>query len=59
MTENVLYAKQFGETVVMLGKGAATVILSGPFDEIKAAQVAEAVSGIAGIRYENVVIINR
>lgn len=59
MTENVLYAKDFGQTVVMLGKDTATVILSGQLDDIAAAQVAEAVTGVTGVSFENVVIIPR
>ena len=59
MAENVLYAKRFGQSVVMLGQNTATVILSGPFDDIGAAQVAEAICGVTGLNYENVVIINR
>lgn len=59
MTENVLYAKEFGETVVMLGSETATVILSGTLDDIVAAQVADAVTSVTGVSFENVVIINR
>lgn len=59
MTENVLYAKNFGQTVVMMGKDTATVVLSGALDEISAAQVADAVTSVTGVSFENVVIINR
>lgn len=59
MTENVLYAKDFGQTVVMLGKDTATVVLSGQLDDVTAAQVADAVTGVTGVSFENVVIINR
>lgn len=59
MTENVLYAKNFGQTVVMLGRDKVTVVLSGLFDDIRAAQVADTVSGITGFSYENIIIINR
>lgn len=59
MTENVLFAKSFGQTVVMLGKDTATVVLSGQFDDVKAAAVAEAVAGVTGVGYENIIIINR
>jgi stage III sporulation protein AH len=59
MTENVLYAKDFGQTVVMMGRDTATVILSGEMNDILAARVADSVSNVTGISFENVVIINR
>ena len=59
MTENVLYAKDFGQTVVMMGRDTATVILSGEMNDILAARVADAVTNVTGISFENVIIINR
>ncbi len=59
MTENVLAAKNFGETVVMIGEGTVTVVVSIIMDDLKSAQIAEAVAGVTGVDYENVIIINR
>ena len=59
MTENVLYAKDFGQTVVMMGRDTATVILTGEMNDILAARVADAVTNVTGISFENVIIINR
>ena len=59
MTENVLYAKDFGQTIVMMGRETATVILTGELDDILAARIADAVNNVTGISFENVIIINR
>jgi len=59
LAETILAAKNFGETAVLIQDNIVTVVLTGAFDEIKAAQVAEIVDSITGIGYENVVIINK
>ena len=59
MTENVLYAKDFGQAVVMMGRDTATVILTGEMNDILAARVADAVTNVTGISFENVIVINR
>ncbi len=57
--ESLLKAKNFGETVVMLGQAQATVIVAVEMDDHKAAQIAELVDSATGCGFENVVIVNR
>ena len=57
--ESLLKAKDFGETVVMMGEGQATVIVAVEMDDHKAAQIAELVDSATGCGFENVVIVNR
>ena len=57
--ESQLFAKGFGETVVILGKQQATVIVDIEMDAQKATQIAEVVDRVSGCGFENVVVVNR
>ncbi|MDO4733201.1 MAG: SpoIIIAH-like family protein [Bacillota bacterium] len=57
--ESLLSAKGFGETVVILGEERATVIVNVEMNALKATQIAEAVDGVSGCGFENVVVVNR
>jgi len=57
--ENLLDAKGFGETVVMVGETQATVICTVELDDAAATQIAETVAAVCGVGFENVVIVNR
>ena len=57
--ESQLFAKGFGETVVILGEQQATVIVDIEMDAQKATQIAEVVDRVSGCGFENVVVVNR
>lgn len=57
--ESQLFAKGFGETVVILGDQQATVIVDVEMDAQKATQIAEVVDRVSGCGFENVVVVNR
>ena len=57
--ESLLAAKDFGETVVLVGTDQATVICAVELDAVKATQIAEIVSEACDVGFENVVIVNK
>lgn len=57
--EAILAAKNYGETVVMLGANQVTVIVDLEIDEKDAAVIAEIVDKSSGCGFENVVIVKR
>lgn len=57
--EAILTAKNYGETVVMLGDNQATVIVDLEINEKDAAIIADIVDKSSGCGFENVVIVKR
>ena len=57
--ERLLRAKDFGETVVLVSGGQATVICDLELTAASAGQIAAVVAECCGVSFENVIIVNR